>query len=425
MKVVITSRQLLYALASSLLILASSGCARLERDLGVTAGAELPRRPPHARYDELFPIHVELCAVSQFRTLEGQTGGAPGHGVMYLQGACLDNQAGYPQLRRCDEPEGELGGVGVSVNRWLKNVNWLATPGRDLFFFGGLKPGEKVDEAALQRAVDLAFSRGVFRGVTYHEYPTDASERSLRDLVERHVRGTDFAIAFARTLLCVRTPITEPMLEEVIAYLNALNRQYARTERDYHWSVYHDNCVHVLRNALAAASVWPPKPVNEPTLEQLFHVPIPANEYLSLALRTTEFPIENFDAVWADLEARDALLEFGWLPGRHGAVLNTLPALRPNAYYDTDFHLFVLEPPFGGQTQRAEALLKNPRFTDLKQNLEFYRELYRSILRTLNAGTGDLLRGTRKRPVRRRYHDYVSRQLADVEVKLEQLSVPK
>jgi len=40
------------------------------------------------------------------------------------------------------------------------------------------------------------------------------------------------------------------MLEEVIAFLNDKNREYAKGEADYNWSVWADNCAHTLRNAL-------------------------------------------------------------------------------------------------------------------------------------------------------------------------------
>lgn len=403
-----------------LLIALGLSCAHLEADYGIAPGDVLPNHPAHETYNELFPVYAELCAVSQFKTLAGQTGGIPGHGVMYLHGACLDESAGYPQLRLCDGRDGEAGGVGISVNRWTRSVNWVAYPGRELFFFGNLEPGQPVTEPALERAVDDAIGLGLFEGVEYYDI-AEAPQQSLRDVVRHHVLGTDFGIALARTLLCARAPVTADMMREVVTYLNGLNRQYAETGAEYHWSVYHDNCVHVLRNALAAASVWPPKHVQSMTLRQIFHVPIPANEYLRFGLRTTEFPVEDFDAVWNDEEARDSLLEFGWLPGRHGAVLTSVHTLRPNEIYDADFHLLVLEPPYGGDLHRAERLLNDQRFTDLETNLRWYQGHYREILDAVPRDEGEELRGRRHRPVLRRYQEYVADQLRDVEAKLEQL----
>ncbi|HEY1861559.1 MAG TPA: hypothetical protein VGG61_14460, partial [Gemmataceae bacterium] len=83
-------------------------------------------RRPDPVYDRLFPYYVELCATSQFRSKLKGEGGVAGHAVMYIKGACKDEQAPYPQLRRCrvaatelDDPEH---GAGVSVGRWFRNV---------------------------------------------------------------------------------------------------------------------------------------------------------------------------------------------------------------------------------------------------------------------------------------------------------------
>jgi len=76
-------------------------------------------RRPDPVYERLFPYYVELCATSQFRSKLKGEGGVAGHAVMYIKGACKDEQAPYPQLRRCrvaatelDDPEH---GAGVSV----------------------------------------------------------------------------------------------------------------------------------------------------------------------------------------------------------------------------------------------------------------------------------------------------------------------
>ena len=58
-------------------------------------------RRPDPVYERLFPYYVELCATSQFRSKLKGEGGVAGHAVMYIKGACKDEQAPYPQLRRC------------------------------------------------------------------------------------------------------------------------------------------------------------------------------------------------------------------------------------------------------------------------------------------------------------------------------------
>ena len=123
---------------------------------------------PAPIYEQLFPNYVELCAVSQFRSIERGEGGTPGHAVMYLKGACLDETADYPKLRLCperiDDPDDPRHGVGISVNRWFRNVNWIATPGRRLFYDGNLGPDDRLDRAAVEAAIDASVEAGVYEG---------------------------------------------------------------------------------------------------------------------------------------------------------------------------------------------------------------------------------------------------------------------
>jgi hypothetical protein len=115
----------------------------------------IERRPDPA-YEKLFPYYVELCAASQFRSkLTGEGGGVAGHAVMYLKGACKDDSAPFPQLRRCHavatSPEDPEHGVGVSVNQMFKNVNWVAVPSYDLFLSRRPRPGRAADPRPIRR----------------------------------------------------------------------------------------------------------------------------------------------------------------------------------------------------------------------------------------------------------------------------------
>jgi hypothetical protein len=137
-------------------------------------------RRPEREYEKLFPYYIKLCAASQFRTkLTGEVGGPAGHAILYIKGACRDEDAAFPQLRRCrglatslKDPEH---GAGVSVNQLFENVNWVATPGYELVFPGGnaglgagigasagLLGGLLVDRS--WQAQDQAFQAGVAAG---------------------------------------------------------------------------------------------------------------------------------------------------------------------------------------------------------------------------------------------------------------------
>ena len=154
-------------------------------------------------------------------------------------------------------------------------MNWLAFDGRGLFFDGQIESGEAVSREAIDA--------GVYRGVELWPYPTETPSSTLLDFVMNHSAGTDFALRYARSALCGRVPVEPEMLDEIVHFLNDLNREFATGTEDYRWSGYADNCVHTLRNALAAASVWEPISVRVAKLLQIFHLAVPANEAINLA----------------------------------------------------------------------------------------------------------------------------------------------
>jgi hypothetical protein len=411
------------ALAGVLLAALLGGCG----DDGIIARALLKpghiivERRPDLAYEQLFPYYVELCAGSQFRAKLTGTGGIAGHAVMYLKGACKDADAPYPLLRRCrvaatrlDDPEH---GAGISVGRWFRNVNWVAVPGYHLFHDGGLEPGERLTRAKFDAVESEIVARGVYRGIAFHRYPGAADDTELRDFLKRDGIGTDLALQFARSVFCARLPVTEAMLDQMIAFLNDKNREYAEGEADYNWSVWADNCAHTLRNALAAANVWSPLSVRAVKIRQIFNLAIPANEFVNLAELMTG-KIADYREILRDGPRRDAFHEFHWLPTEPGALLKTLPVHDPNDLYDTRFRLFTLQSPFLlNKTQRAIDLLSDQRFVDLDANLHDYQEKYKSILAAHDALRDALasVRGTRYRRVEGLYYSYIRGHMADVQ----------
>jgi hypothetical protein len=373
---------------------------------------------PDPRYEELVPHYVELCAVSQYRS-DTLVGGSPGHAVMYLKGACRDREAPYPKLRRCaagvTDPADSEHGAGISVNRWFRSTNWIAVDGRGQFY-SDLEPGEVVTLDRLRQAARKAVDDGVFRGVELWSWPEQTPESDMVDFATLRSAGTDFALLYARSALCGRLPIEPEMLDEVIDFLNDRNREYVTGAADYRWSGYFDNCVHTLRNALAAASVWEPISIRLTKLLQLFHLAIPANEALNLAALGTMGPLDSYPRIFRDDPMRNAMLEFGWLPTRHGALLVSLPVHPHNEVFDTHPRLLALQGPFTRhKTQRLVKLLDDPRFTTLEANLRYFDERYREILaKRQEVDLFASVRGDRYRRVRRRYFSVIERGLAEV-----------
>jgi hypothetical protein len=295
-----------------------------------------------------------------------------------------------------------------------------------MFWDGGLAPGEVVTRARLDEVAHRSIDAGDFDGIELWPWPHPTPDPSLFDFVSTRSVGTDFALRLARSALCGRVPVEPEMLDEIIHFLNDLNREYATGAADFEWNGYHDNCVHTLRNALAAASIWEPISVRETKLLQLFHLAVPANEAINLAALGTMGPVADYPQVFRDESIRSALLEFGWLPTRHGAVLISLPVRTENEVFDQSARILIFQGPATMRTtRRLFEMLDDPRFTELDANLAHFEQVYRGIL-AVKEGRDPFasLWGDRYRRVRRRYVSLIESELGEVQAMRSGLGEP-
>jgi hypothetical protein len=407
---------------SGFLILLSNGCSpRLYKE-------PFPSVQPDPLYDHIYPYYVELCAVSQIRAKFAKHGGTPGHAVMYLKGVCRDPGTEFPTIKICDAGLVDLNdfetGVGVSVNKLLKNVNWIAVPGKSMFFRGNLEDGQLLNEDHARATIQAAQEMGIFDGIEIHERykPPEEDTEATKYLLAKETLGTDFALRFGRTIFCTRLPVTLEMMEKIVAYLNGLNREYATGEADYNWSGYYDNCSHTLHNALAAAGVWSFKSVQSFKLKQFFNLSIPANEFADLAIMGTTYSIENFYTIFRDKVKRTSLLENNWLPTQHGALLKRIAVHQNNDLYDTGTRLFVLQTPFlRPKSRKVNAMYYEPRYTQLRANLYFFKDRYEKILEERPEDWDETHENNDYKRARRIYYQYIKQQLDDVNEKLSSL----
>jgi hypothetical protein len=419
-------RRIARALLLSVLLLGVSGCGSMR--IAPLYDWVVPVNWPEPEYEDFYPRYAELCAVSQFRPKSGTLGGSPGHGVLYLKDACLDPDSEYPRLVRCTKPstsEFDLHhGTGISVNRWVKNANWVGVPGKLLFYNGYVAPWEKLTQERADAAASYALSLGIFDGLKIGEYPTDRpEERSLEDFVRTQSLGTDFGLRFGRTLFCARVPLEEGQLDAMMAFLNEQNRLYAEGEADYNWSGYSDNCVHLVHNAFAAALIWKKKSVHAIKIRQIFNMAIPANEFIDLATRTILYPIEDFGKLQRDGVQMESLEKFDSIATHHGAVVLTAPVHQDNDLYDPKIRMMIVQGPFRGRaTRKASLLLGDSRATELISNMRSFKARYEHILADKKTEEDEFFPNLPGyNDDRRRYYAYIERELVEVEKHLEVL----
>jgi hypothetical protein len=405
------------AVLISLAALAGLSCVSIGEMLAPTYDVVVLDHRPDPIYEEFSADYAELCAVSQYRPKEGRQGGFPGHAVMYMKGACLDPDSAYPHLVPCAEnvvdPNDPRHGTGISVNKEFKNINWVGIPGKRLFFNGNLTRATILDQPHFDSTVEAALP--FFRNVETHSYDLrDAA--ALEEFVARESVGTDFALRFGRSIFCTRMPLTPKMMQQVMDFLNALNAEYFEGEQDYNWNGFHDNCVHTLRNALAAAKIWKPKKIWTIKLRQLVNVAIPANEAINLATLGNEYPLENFPKIYGDDLKRQTLVEENWLPMGPGVLFESMRIHLRNELYDTHYRLMVAQSPFfHSVTRKANDMFTDARFVELEPNLRYFRERYRTILDSRRESPRWWEpRGEEYRKVRQRYYEMIEQELASV-----------
>ena len=187
----------------------------------------------------------------------------------------------------------------------------------------------------------------------------------------------------------------------------------------------HDNCVHTLHNALAAAGVWKPKSVRTTKLRQFFNLAVPANTFVELAFLSNEYPIENFSRIRADPLRWKGLVENNWLPAVPGALVRTMPVHQVNLLYDTMLRLFVLKGLLRDDTtKRVQRLMSDGRYLQIDANLRYFYDRYTAILmeRERDGGFLSYLRGEGDSEARETYHVYMQEAMNRLRVALTRLA---
>ena len=400
-------------------------------------------------YNSLFPYYVEICAVTQFHQKGAKPGGWGGHATLFVNGAEIDAGAGYPRLRLAEtgtdlsDPDS---GTGISVNKIFDNVTWVAIPGRDEFFRGGLAPDRTLDRAFYERAVQTATAAGWFAGITIKDEVMRQRPAAMpaAEFIVRHSIGTDFALNLARTAYCARLPISRDRMGEVIAYLNSGNDSARKS--GYIWNIYTNNCSHVAHNALAAAGVWDPKEARGPgainvtkdvlsvakvlALGRMSDFSFPANNFVRLYEAGNERPINDPLAAFRNHDVRRTLND-GWMSTGPGALIATYPMQGPsrNQIFTPGRDPFLFSVPvFWDKEEKFKRLTRHPPsiVTDLGANLVHFRHRYakaKANRRTIDEELG-LLHGDEDEQEFRifhgRFYEHVDLELKNTDARIRE-----
>lgn len=377
------------------------GLALLVACGGRSAVPDPPAAEAVARYEALYPDRVEICAMSRIRLHGEAEAQDPGRAALFLAGVCAQPGALPPQISRCEGGEG----VGIAVDARFENADWVAVPGRAFFLRGRVEHGQPLTPEAVEATVAEAVSRGIFTGLKLRDESV-SEEDVAREALARH-----YALAYGRSLLCAKLPVTAGMLTAAISELNTANVLVAAGQTRFRARRDPDRWLRTVGDALAQAGIFRRGSPNEVALRRGLGLAAPAARFVELAALGNEFPLEDARAIHADPLRRETLRRYGWLPGRHGALLETVPILQPNRVFDTPGEELDLGHPLL-DFWAAEKLgrLDQTRLTSMDDNLGYFEARYRGILAERNPAAGD---GTRLGDTLARYYAAIEAQLED------------
>ena len=330
------------------------------------------------------------------------------------------------------------------MNKIFDNVTWVAIPGRDEFFRGGLAPDETLDKDVYGAAIQKACKAGWFRGIRIKDAVMRRRSTVMREdeFIAWQSIGTDFALNFARTAYSARLPMSRERIGKVIANLNSVNETAQKT--GYTWNMYTYNCSHVVHNALAAAGIWDPKVARGPrpvdvamdvasvakalVLRQMSDFSFPSNNFVRLYEAGNERPIDDAVAAFRNHDVRRTLQE-GWITTGPGALIATYPihdASRNRLFAPGRDPFLFSVPMLWDKADKYKMLTRGAPsvLTDLAANLAHYRDRYAKTLaqqRSLDDELAHLGIGEEEDAFRTfygRFYDTIAEDLRETDARL-------
>lgn len=347
-----------------------------------------------AAYEDHFPAYFEYCTGTQWKTQSGEEGGTPGHGFTYIHGLCKDYRSEYPQVIPCSEVSAELksqyphDGVGISLDKNFANVMWVAVPGREFMFNGGVerKPILMSDVNAHIEKVNALKIFNQVRSKSERMKPYTLGTQEYLNAIALDTLGTDHAVNWARKLHCVKIPATEASLSKAAEFLNASNNQH-REGNDYVWSKVSNNCVHVSINTSHAMGINKSIKVDQTGIKKLFNMALPSNGFLMYADKTV------LKKAPSNRKLSKAIEEKGFHQVQVGSIMEAHDAYPTGDYFKTE-GLGVLTAPrlfkpwkLLTTPEKYEAKYMKPENSELKANAEMWLERYENKLQKAEKGS--------------------------------------
>lgn len=377
------------------------------RDDSVSMLKEIPGMMDQ-KYDALYPYYMKFCATTKYHPYKdkGVEGSIAGHGLYYFKGLCADHSVSPAKLKLCsgdsDFSSSETG-IGLSVNKGLKNVNFIMIPGLRLFLAANIFEQESFDFDIKTRIIDEILQLKIFQGIEFHDEMIPATTRpeDREEFIARYTFGSDYAISMARNLYCINIPMNQSVMGYMANFLNQINTSHLQSKGSpyrgifgqgvkkdnyFYWNGVYDNCVHPGLNALASLGVIRSKSVNKPLISQIFNVAIPANTILDIFKGINDTDIDP-EILYDNPRTRETFLKHKWIPQHHGALVEAIKLARPNGIFKEDDSMFILPHLFKNRKKYLNDLSWDPRysvhnegFQSFAPNLALYKKRYKAGL---------------------------------------------
>jgi hypothetical protein len=330
-------------------------------------------------YNTLNPHYAEFCTATQYlpKVERANKGGTGGHATLFLNGACIDESARYPQLKVCDEgvdlTDPVNSGVGISLNLMFANVRFVAIPGRGNFYQGPVSWDQQITPEIVEQTREHYYDSPWFDGINLVEgetqdcecRKTSCNKEDLRKCLIDKNTGIDFAISYARSSFCTRLPMPKEAMNKVIKKLNESNSEaFEKSEdgkRGYTYNVVTDNCSHLIHNALASTGMFDPIKILEsgtynsaravvseglnrtPILRHLTakgefgYMSLPLHTVVLVANRSINLAIEDAQTMFDNKDIHNTLdnSSYSWLPTGAGNVSSVINIRKDNTAFES------------------------------------------------------------------------------------------